>query len=213
VGGFLLLIGTYLHPMGADPNDPTAAFTEYAADSLWVVSHLTQLAGVMMIVVALVVLSEIMAGGPARPWAVLGSAGAVASLAAAAALQAVDGVALKHMVDRWATADASDRLMIFHAAVGVRQIEVGLASVMSLLFGATFIVYGIAVLAHRDFSKWLAWLAMVGGGGALVSGTVTAYTGFSSLAMNISMSATVTLLVWLVAVALRLLRGQVREPR
>jgi hypothetical protein len=49
-GSLLLLLGTYLHPMPADPNDAVAAFTEYAADRLWVASHLTQLAGVTLMV-------------------------------------------------------------------------------------------------------------------------------------------------------------------
>ena len=35
--------------MGADPNDPIAAFSEYAADTWWVARHLTQLAGVTVI--------------------------------------------------------------------------------------------------------------------------------------------------------------------
>lgn len=42
-GAVLLLIGTILHPMSADPNVPLAAFTEYAADTHWVASHLMQL--------------------------------------------------------------------------------------------------------------------------------------------------------------------------
>jgi hypothetical protein len=42
-GSMSLTIGTYLHPMGADPNQAVAAFTEYAANRLWVASHLTQL--------------------------------------------------------------------------------------------------------------------------------------------------------------------------
>src|ERR1700687_704840 len=58
VGSVLLFIGTYLHPMGADPNDAVAAFTEYAADRLWVASHLTQLAGVALMVVALLFLTQ-----------------------------------------------------------------------------------------------------------------------------------------------------------
>ena len=45
-GATLLFIGTHLHPMGADPNDPISAFTEYARDRLWIASHLVQLAGV-----------------------------------------------------------------------------------------------------------------------------------------------------------------------
>src|SRR5207245_31590 len=57
-GSVLLLLGTALHPMGADPNDAVAAFTEYAADRLWVASHLMQLAGVVLMVGALLFLAE-----------------------------------------------------------------------------------------------------------------------------------------------------------
>src|SRR4051812_38070966 len=103
-GAILLFVGTYLHPMDADPNVPLAAFTEYAADPHWRASHLTQLSGVVLMVAALVLLSRRMADGPAADWAALGMAGAIASLATASALQAVDGIALKAMVDSWAAA-------------------------------------------------------------------------------------------------------------
>ena len=68
-GAVLLFVGTLLHPIGADPNDPIAAFSEYAGDTWWVASHLTQLAGVTVIVAALILLAQTMASGPARPWA------------------------------------------------------------------------------------------------------------------------------------------------
>jgi len=31
-GAVLLFVGTYFHPMSADPNSASAAFAEYAAD-------------------------------------------------------------------------------------------------------------------------------------------------------------------------------------
>src|SRR5947199_6305114 len=86
LGGVLLFIGTYLHPMGADPNVPLAAFTEYAADRHWVASHLMQLLGIVSMMAALVLLSRSMMDGPAAEWAILGMTGAVASLAVASAL-------------------------------------------------------------------------------------------------------------------------------
>src|SRR5713101_4700303 len=94
-GALLLFFGTYLHPMDADPNAPLAAFTEYAVDHHWVASHLMQLFGVALMVGALVLLSRCLAGGSADAAATWGMAAAVASLSIAAALQAVDGVALK----------------------------------------------------------------------------------------------------------------------
>jgi len=65
-GSVLLFVGTYLHPMGADPNQAVAAFTEYAADHLWVASHLTQLAGVSLMVAALLLLAQQLRMGSGR---------------------------------------------------------------------------------------------------------------------------------------------------
>src|SRR5947209_11191480 len=101
-GSVLLFVGTYLHPMGADPNEAVAAFTEYAADHLWVASHLTQLAGVALMAAALLFLAQQLATENAIGWARIAAGGAIVNLSLATVLQAVDGVALKRMVDMWA---------------------------------------------------------------------------------------------------------------
>ena len=201
-GAVLLFIGTFLHPAGADPKDAVAAFTEYAADPLWVASHLTQLFGVILMVGALIQLSRTLSTGPAGLWAALGMAGAIASLAVAAATQAVDGVALKIMVDDWAAASEADKAMIFQAAYGVRQIEVGLASMTALLFGLTVSLYGIALIVDARLPGWLGWLALIGGIPTSVAGVVIAYTGFSGLAMGINMSSVSLILAWMIALGI-----------
>ena len=45
----------------------------------------------------------------------------------------------------------------------MRQIEIGLASFLSVLFGLTIVAFGIALLVSRQFPKWLGWLGLVGG--------------------------------------------------
>lgn len=196
-GSLLLFVGTALHPMDADPHDSVAAFTEYAADHLWVASHLTQLAGVALMVAALLVLTKQLEAERGGGWARLGAGGAIASLAVAAALQAVDGVALKVMVDTWAAAPAPHKELAFQATFAVRQVEVGFASMLSLLFGLTAIVYGIALLGGRTYPQWMGGLAIVGGVPTAVGGIVMAHTGFSGLAMAINMPASFFLLVWM----------------
>ncbi len=62
-GAVTLFVATLLHPMSADPNDPPAAFAEYAADRLWVASHLGQFLGVAALGVALVALAATMEAG------------------------------------------------------------------------------------------------------------------------------------------------------
>jgi len=43
--------------------------------------------------------------------------------------------------------------MLFQAAYAVRQVEIGLASLMSVLFGITVVVYGLALVVDRRFPK------------------------------------------------------------
>jgi hypothetical protein len=94
IGGVaVLLVSTLLHPAGSDPADLTAALTEYAADGLWVCSHLGQFLGVAMVATALGALAGTFEPSPGAAWASLGGAGAAVTVAVATALQAVDGVA------------------------------------------------------------------------------------------------------------------------
>jgi hypothetical protein len=195
----LLFVGTYLHPMQADPNEAIAAFTEYAADHLWVASHLAQLAGVALMAAALLLLAKQLESGSGTGWSRIAAGGAVASLAVATALQAVDGIALKRMVDAWASAPAAQKEVAFHAAFAVRQVEIGLASLLCLLLGLTVTVYGVVLLVDHTYPKWMGGLAIVGGVPTTVAGVVMAYTGFSGLAMTINMPASSILLVWMLA--------------
>jgi hypothetical protein len=196
-GSVLLFIGTYLHPMSADPNQAAAAFAEYAADRLWVASHLTQLAGLALIVAALLLLAQQLRVGRAAAWAGIAAGAAIVSLAVAVALQAVDGIALKFMVDAWAAAPAAQKEGLSHAAFAVRQIEIGLASMASLSLGLTATLYGVALLVDQTHPKWVGGLAVLGGVPTMVAGVVIAVTGFSALAMAIYMPASALLLVWM----------------
>ena len=199
--------------MEADPNEAVAAFTEYAADHLWVASHLTQLAGVALMVVALLFLTRQLESARDTGWPQIAAGGAIASLAVAAMLQAVDGIALKVMVDAWAAAPAQQKEGVFHATFAVRQVEVGLATMLSLLLGLTVIMYGGALLADRTYPKWLGGLALVGGVPTVVSGIVMAYTGFSQLAMAINMPASSLLLVWMFALGVFMWRRGGSSPK
>jgi hypothetical protein len=198
LGAVTLFVGTWLHPMTADPNLPLAAFTEYAAAPHWVAVHLLQLAGVGLITGALVLLGAKLSEGPAAECAAFALSGAVASLAVASALQAVDGVALKAMVDRWASSVGPERAGLFQAALAVRQIELGLAAITSVTFGLTAALYGVALLIDRRFPKWLAALAIAGGLPTASSGVVIANSGFSDLAMTMNLFSILLLMVWLI---------------
>lgn len=195
-GAILLFVSTLLHPLDSDPSDSPAAFAEYAADSLWVWSHLGQFLGVALLGMALVALATTFKPGRAAAWGRVGQAGAAAIIAVAAALQAVDGVALKVMVDRWAAATGEARVFAFEAAFAVRQIEIGLASLLSLLSGFTLIVFGVSIVLSPRYPLWMGWLGLLSGLGLVATGAAQASTGFSDLAMTLSMLVSSVFLIW-----------------
>jgi hypothetical protein len=197
----LLFAGTMLHPVHADPNDPVAAFAEYAADHYWVTSHLMQLAGVAAIVLGLILFANKLDVKGDSGLVKIAVAGAVISAALAAALQAVDGVALKAMVDAWANAAPADKQSIFHAALAVRHIEMGLASMFCIAIGFTAVMFSAAIYTEERYPHWMAYLGTLGGIATAVAGVVIAYTGFSELSMFINMPANMLLLAWMLILA------------
>ncbi|UVK36791.1 DUF4386 family protein [Mesorhizobium sp. AR10] len=201
VGAVLLFMGTLLHPMHEDPNDALAAFGEYAADPNWLFSHMAQLAGVSAMVAGMLLIIGRLSQGPARGAALLTIVFGAASLAAASALQAVDGIALKAMVDAWAAAEEAAKPSLFNAALAVRQIEVGFAAVSAMLLGLTVLLACVALHQARRCPVWLSLLGGAGAVGVLIGGFATAATGFSGAAMAANMPGSLVLLIWVVLLA------------
>jgi hypothetical protein len=199
IGCVLLGLGTSMHPMHADPNNAAAAFAEYAAAPNWITGHLLQFVGAALLLSFMLVLSrQLRATSGLRQVA---TGGAIASLAVAAVLQAVDGVALKAMVDSWSAAPDAEKPVAFSAAFAVRQIEIGLASLLSILFGATSALFGLLLHGDGRYPRWIGGAAFAGGAGIAAGGVMIARAGFSSVATNIQRPASLMVLAWVVGVA------------
>jgi hypothetical protein len=205
-GAVLLLGFTLAHPAKSDPSDLPLAFAEYAADAFWGATHLGQFMGFAVLATALAALAATFEPGLAAAWGRIGLALTAASIAVAAALQAVDGVALKMTVDRWAAATGDVRAHAYEAAFAVRQVEIGLASLLSLLSGVTAIVFGLAMLLSARYPAWLGALGLLGGLGSAAAAAAQAAMGFSGLAMILSMAASGAILVWFILVGILLWR-------
>jgi hypothetical protein len=206
LGAVVLTVSTALHPSDAHPNHAPAAFAEYAADRLWIATHLGQLAGVVLIGGGLIVLAWLLRRKRAGIWAGLGAAGVLVSMPVFGVLQAVDGIALKKVVDRWASAPPELQPMVFEAAFAVRQIEIGLASIGILFFALATMLYGMAQLSDANTSNWLGWLGIVSGVGMFTAGIAAAHGGFSDTYMSMLMISNTLLVLWVILVGWGLIR-------
>lgn len=194
LAGTLILAGTILvaaltalHPSREDPNDHAAVFAEYARADGWEAVHFGQFGAGLVLISGLIVLSRALrpSDGASSVLADLGLAGAIATAAAVAALQAIDGVALKQAVDAWTNAPASEKAGAFRDAEIVRWTEWGANSFFRLLQGATIFVFGVLIARTRAFPAWLGWLAGVAGLGYITLGIIVGYEGFSDTALHV----------------------------
>jgi hypothetical protein len=199
VGALLLIVGTVAHPMPHDANNAADAFAEYAAAGrpLWVLGHLAQLAGVNGMVLGMVLVAWAVAGTSATRSRLITMSGA-AAVAVTAALQAVDGIALKATVDLWSHAAPGDRSALFAASQAVRQVEIGLDAVFSLALAATTLLFGLVLINGSRSRRVLAALALVTAATAGVSGVLFGLQGFSPTAMTVGAASGVLGLVLII---------------
>ena len=198
LGAAALTAGTVLHPAHADPGSPTAAFAEYAGVSrgLWVAAHLLQLGGVAGLVLVIVVLARVVDGRRSSAWARVTTVFGTAGLATAAVLQAVDGVALKAVVDLWSDA-RDDRPSLFAGALAVRQVEIGLDALFALLLAAAFLAVATGLLTAPAGSRPLGAVAIATAAAAAVNGIALALGGFSDTAMLATTVSGALALTWM----------------
>ena len=214
LGAALLTVGTVLHPAHADAGSPAAAFAEYAGVSrgMWVAAHLLQLGGVAGLVLVIVLLTGVIDGTRGSAWARATPVFGTAGLATAAVLQAVDGVALKAMVDLWSSA-GQDRSSLFAGALAVRQVEIGLDAMFALLLAAGFLTFGTGLLTAPTGSRGLGALAVLAAAAAAGNGIAFALSGFSATTMLATTVSGALALVWmLLAAAWSWRRALIQHP-
>jgi hypothetical protein len=201
------------HPSG-DEDVHETIFAQYAASDSWEWVHFGQLAGVLVALGGLLVLHQVLRS---RTPTLSGFAAAmtVATAAVWAALQAVDGIALKQAVDAWAAADEGSQSFRFADAETVRWTEWGLQSYMRVLLGATLLLFGAAILTTHLLAAWTGWIAGLAGLLSVAIGVDVSYRGLDSGFQQIASPVfQVLMLAFAIGVVVAAARGRVSEsPR
>jgi len=208
-GVVVSILAGLLHAESHDANDHVASFTAYANSGIWTAVHLGQFVGMALVGAGLGSLGTALASlgsasGVQRhrlAWtARLGALSAAAAVALYAALQAVDGVALKQAVDAWAAAPDPEKGARFATAEGIRWLEWGMRSYQSILLGAALVLVGVVVAATHHVSSVVGYLMALSGLGYLAQGWIIGESGFSagnSIPTLVSILAIVASAVWL----------------
>ncbi|MDQ0119068.1 hypothetical protein J2T22_002255 [Pseudarthrobacter defluvii] len=208
------IIAGVFHAESHDANDHVASFTAYAESGVWTAVHLGQFIGMALVCAGLVALwPAVDIQRHAVSWtARFGVLSAAAALALYAALQAVDGVALKQAVDAWAAAPEPEKAARFATAEGIRWLEWGMRSYQNLLLGTALVLLGIVVWAARDVSRMIGYLMALSGLAYLVQGWIIGDSGFSAANTLPTLVGIVAILAWTVWLLVSALRMKEEAP-
>jgi hypothetical protein len=193
VGGLLSQVPLgALHPHREYANDSLAAFREYAHSDDWVLVHLGQFLGLLVITIGLVSIAATLVRrrGAAGALGLVAGVTAVVAASVFAVQMAVDGVALKAAIDAWQSAGGTDQAAAFAVADSVRSVEKGLSALFNLTNGITLLSLGLGLTLGHGPGRRLGWLAAVAGLGLLAVGAITAQSGFSHAASSLALPTT-----------------------
>ena len=145
-----------------DGEDHQATFAGYADSGAWVAGHLVQFTGICLGLAGLFVLARALRQ-EAPHLAALAAAGAVATAAVWALVQAVDGVALKQAIDAWVDSSRPEEEIRFANAETVLWTGWGIQSIFYGIYGLTLVLLGAAIGVSRMFGTWIGWVALAAG--------------------------------------------------
>jgi hypothetical protein len=143
---------------GGPANDHPTIFAAYARSTSWTLVHLGQFVGMAVTVAGLMALYPALNPQSRRWIGQLGIGLSVVSLALYGALQAVDGVALKHAVDAWVRAPETEKAARFAAAEVIRWTEWGMRSYHSFVFGLALLAFAAMIVETSAVPKPIGYL-------------------------------------------------------
>jgi hypothetical protein len=169
-GIVVVLVSTLFHASIEDLKNHPVLFAVYAQSDPWIAAHISEFAGVLLIFAGgFVALHRLLArsesGTTASALAWLGFAVTIVTASTFAILQAIDGIALKRVVDTWyaAPADSEEKLVAFRLAEGIRWTEIGINSMFRILQGTVGVIFGLAIAASAILSRWIGAVGVFAG--------------------------------------------------
>ena len=193
VGIFLFAVALFvsivlIHAGPTDPGGTQFALQAIADSPLWMGVHLVGLAALLPFVGGLLALSRSITKEPGAALARLGFAATQLGAAFLSVQLVLEGShTMKALAQAWAA--AADQEVAFAVAEAMFLVSADFGSWGSIVFfGVAPILFGLAIALTDLYPRWLGWVAVVGGVGAVPAGIVLFLQGLS-LAGTIAFTA------------------------
>ncbi len=213
-GSILGMVVNALHPRTPEIANPEALMEEVARSSIWVPDHVGIVFAVLLILGGLVAISRSVEGPTGSAFARLGLAGALVGSSVMIVQMGVDGIARYATAVDWMNAPAAEKAIAFGVGKAVHAIGAGLFSLwVIVLFGVTYILFGLAVALGEGYPRWLGWVAVVTAIGLVLVGVSESFTGYSNLTTNILFPILAFVItVWVLVIGILMWRKAAAMP-
>lgn len=208
-GGILTLVGNILHPREAGQLEDVETFLNVAAGSeIWVIDHFLILIAVSLLLAAFFGLGRSFTSDAAHTWARFAWTVSIIGVVFALALMVTEATGVAVVADQWATATGTEQDM----ALGAGRVLLELSLVFSVgamlfLFGATPLLFGVAMVTSDDYPNWVGWAGLIFGSVALAAGTIQVLTQQTDLAQLVLFPvAAIGITLWIIYVGVLLWR-------
>ncbi len=208
LGGTLAVIGNALH----GPADVTSQGLHHLAHNgvfgIYGADHFVLAVAVVLVCNGLAAVTASVEDEPGASWAKLGLINVLIGGAVLLAALGIDGFALVPLARAWSAASAADQGAIFQVAQGLFTAFLGMfALAVFVFFGCVPLLYGIAFLTSRTYSRWMGVTAIAGAAIGFPLGVALAFSWITSLTYMVLFGVTSTLFAtWGVAAGAQLWR-------
>lgn len=175
-------MATPIHPREPGQLDDAENLLEVVAGSdIWVADHVVIATGIALLLGAFYGLTQSISGSGAA-WARLGWGVAIIGVGLGLVFMLTEAVAMSALADQWAESSGAKRDRASVAGSAIFQLSLTLSAGATLiLFGATPMLYGAALIRGDDYASWLGWVGLIAGAVGSVAGVVQFFTGITTL--------------------------------
>lgn len=202
------------HPRDLDfDNFAESLLQTVLASDWWSEIHIGLVLAVALFVVGVMGLYRSIGGNLGSALARIALGSSIVGAALLIATLGIDGVSVKHIAEAWSIAGPGESALMMGEVLA--SVSAGLLSVsLIVLFGFGFGLFGLAIALGEGYPKWLGWIGVVAGLGAMWGGAVYFYDArLTASTLNIFVVSTLaSTVVSFVTGVLLFLKGGSRQP-
>jgi hypothetical protein len=178
LGAWLAILGAIGYLTGLlwhrDLPDETIeiALNHIAQRREWQFIHLLSMIAVLLWLGAFIALTQTLSGAMSRFVGRLAVYALTVGVTVFIVDYSIDGYRLKHVADAWAVAEGAhqaEHRLVAEALFGV--LGGTFRSFIAWMYGLPFLLLGIAIVNDREYPRWVGWVPIGAGLGAVVAGT------------------------------------------